>query len=82
MTSGNRLLPVETSIRISEQANNQRLHDICDKSGLTDCIEAPSQKLFIGSRTRTATVEAVIAAAYYDGGMEAAEHVLRTLKIT
>ena len=64
------------------QAGNQHLQHVCDASGLTPCIEGnPSQKTWVSPKTKTATVEAVIAAAHYDGGMEAAEAVILNLKI-
>lgn len=74
------------SHRIHTQAGNQRLHDICDASGLTPCIHhgawaADRARFMIGPKTKTATVEAAIAAAHLDGGMEAALGVIRHLKI-
>ena len=72
----------QITYRIDTLAGNQHLHDVCDASGLTPCIQNnPSQKAMLGVKTKTATVEAVIAAVYYDGGMEAAEAAIRHLKI-
>lgn len=72
------------SYRIATQAGNQHLHDVCDTSGLTPCIHhsaAANSKFMIGPKTKTATIEAVIAAVHFDGGMEAALAVIRHLKI-
>ncbi|KAK7752909.1 hypothetical protein SLS62_005068 [Diatrype stigma] len=74
----------EMTYRISTQAGNQHLHDVCDAAGLTPCIHhsaSEKSKFMIGPKTKTATVEAVIAAVHFDSGMEAALAVIRHLKI-
>ncbi|RYP44948.1 hypothetical protein DL769_011489 [Monosporascus sp. CRB-8-3] len=66
--------------RISARSRNARLQEICDGSGLTACIQNnPSQGGVVQPRTKTATVEAVVAAAHCDGGMPAAQTVMLNL---
>ncbi|RYP18044.1 hypothetical protein DL765_004160 [Monosporascus sp. GIB2] len=68
--------------RISARTRNVRLQEVCDDSGLTACIQNnPSQGWMVQPRTKTAAVEAVVAAAHCDGGMPAARTVMLKLGI-
>ncbi|KAH9887762.1 ribonuclease III domain-containing protein [Xylariomycetidae sp. FL2044] len=62
--------------------SNDNLARACDDSGLTKCINGnPSQDGRVFPRTKSATVEAVIASAYLDGGEAAAKTVMRHLRL-
>ncbi|KAI0017534.1 ribonuclease III domain-containing protein [Xylariomycetidae sp. FL0641] len=72
----------QINTRMTIAVNNTRLADLCDRSGLTACVHKNnSQQQHVAPRTQAATVEAVVGAAYLDGGMQAARTVIRSLKI-
>ncbi|KAI3556538.1 hypothetical protein CABS01_03676 [Colletotrichum abscissum] len=58
---------------IQLKLNNARLVGVFDMVGFLECLGLnPSQGLSIGPRTKADTIEAIIGAAYLDGGFEAA----------
>ncbi|KAF9871128.1 hypothetical protein CkaCkLH20_11297 [Colletotrichum karsti] len=68
---------------LAQKINNKRfLAAICDKAGLTDCINQNlSQKNGVPERVKANTVEAVIAAVLLDGGHGAALKVMLHLGV-
>ncbi|KAK1472398.1 hypothetical protein CCUS01_05782 [Colletotrichum cuscutae] len=67
---------------IQLKLNNARLVEVFDMVGFLECLSLnPSQGLFIGPRTKADTIEAIIGAAYLDGGFEAARLVATNLHI-
>ncbi|KAI1485509.1 hypothetical protein F5X96DRAFT_324899 [Biscogniauxia mediterranea] len=71
-----------TSNLLRAMVSNYQLATACDNSGLTECInQNPSQVGLISPRTKADTVEAVIGAAYKDGGLDAARRVMNKLKL-
>ncbi|KAI1505586.1 hypothetical protein F5X99DRAFT_249078 [Biscogniauxia marginata] len=71
-----------TNSLLLAHVGNFRLATICDDSGLTACInQNPSSRGFVSPRTKADTIEAVIGAAYRDGGLEAARLVMKRLKL-
>ncbi|KAI0473353.1 ribonuclease III domain-containing protein [Xylariaceae sp. FL0804] len=72
----------ETNAVITGSLNNKRLARICDTSGLTASINQDrSSQGQLGIRAQASTVEAVVGAAYLDGGYEEARVVIRNLNI-
>ncbi|KAE9566608.1 hypothetical protein CGMCC3_g17234 [Colletotrichum fructicola] len=70
----------ETNARIQTHASNARLASLCDDIGLTRCIERNvSQQGMVPQSIKSATMEAVLGAAFKDGGMEAAYQVMQHL---
>lgn len=64
---------------MSSLTSNANLDRVGRDLGLTRFISNnPSQHNVVNPTTMTATVEAIIAAAYLDGGVEAANAVINT----
>ncbi|KAI0593945.1 ribonuclease III domain-containing protein [Biscogniauxia sp. FL1348] len=71
-----------TANLLRAMVSNYQLATVCDNSGLTECInQNPCQVGLISPRTKADTVEAVIGAAYRDGGLDAARQVMKKLKL-
>ncbi|KAJ0160341.1 hypothetical protein CTA2_8131 [Colletotrichum tanaceti] len=72
----------EIDDRIKYCVSNDRLAQIFDEVGLASCIcQNPSQGIHVGSRTKSATVEAIIGAVAMDGGLQAAREVAQNLGV-
>ncbi|KAF6818366.1 RNase [Colletotrichum musicola] len=72
----------DTNTRIQVHASNARLASLCDDIGLTGCIERNvSQQGLVSQSVKSATVEAVLGAAFKDGGMGAAQQVMQHLRL-
>ncbi|CAJ2512787.1 Uu.00g009060.m01.CDS01 [Anthostomella pinea] len=72
----------QTNHHVSTLANNETLSQICDGSGLTACVNGnPAQRGVVPPKTKAAAVEAVVGAAYMDGGLPAARIVMTSLNI-
>lgn len=71
----------ETNDRLKEIGGNNRLESLCDAIGLTPLINASPGARFIAGTTKSATVEAIVSAAYKHGGIACAVEVMRNLNI-
>ncbi|OBR06670.1 RNase [Colletotrichum higginsianum IMI 349063] len=72
----------EIDDRIKYCVNNDRLAQIFDEAGLASCInQNPSQGIHVGSKTKSATIEAIIGAVAMDGGLQAAREVAQNLGV-
>ncbi|TQN69510.1 Ribonuclease 3 [Colletotrichum shisoi] len=68
--------------RIKYCVNNDRLAQIFDEVGLASCInQNPSQGILVGSKTKSATIEAIIGAVAMDDGLQAAREVAQHLGV-
>ncbi|KAK2730150.1 ribonuclease III [Colletotrichum kahawae] len=72
----------EMNRRVVTLANNARLESLCDNSGLTRCINvSPVNGGVVSRDNKSATVEATVAAVFFDAGIDAAERVMENLGI-
>ena len=71
----------ETNRRIQELAGNDKLATICDATALTGLINLSPTDRSVGFKTKTATVEAMVGAAYKHGGIVCATQVMQALRI-
>lgn len=71
----------DTNTRIQSEANNERLISLCDSNGLTSLIKLSAGASRAATRTKSATVEALVGAAYRHGGVECAAKVMRNLDV-
>ncbi|KAK6225459.1 hypothetical protein QIS74_01506 [Colletotrichum tabaci] len=72
----------EIDDRIRRCVNNDYLVRIFDEVDLATCInQNPSQGIHVGSRTKSATIEAIIGAVAMDGGLQAAREVAQHLGV-
>jgi hypothetical protein len=60
---------------------NKRLESLCDATGLTPLINLSPTDLFVGGTTKSATIEAIVGAAYKHGGITCAVEVMQNLSI-
>ncbi|KAK7457553.1 hypothetical protein Landi51_01686 [Colletotrichum acutatum] len=68
--------------QLQRAVNNVRLAEIFDTFDFLECLNLnPSQGRAIGARTKADTIEAIIGAAYLDGGLDAARLVATRLGI-
>ncbi|WPH03111.1 Hypothetical protein R9X50_00598600 [Acrodontium crateriforme] len=69
--------------RTTVDLSNQRMAQICDENGLTQCINRNRSQLTseLGAKTKSAVTTAMIGAAYMSGGLDMAERVIRRLGI-
>ncbi|KAI1264034.1 ribonuclease III domain-containing protein [Xylariaceae sp. FL1019] len=74
-----------TTNRIQTLANNDRLAQLCDLSGLTGCIRNNSARWnMVSARTKATTLEAVVGAVFLDAGIQgiaAAKRVMLALDV-
>ncbi|KAI5922187.1 hypothetical protein F4810DRAFT_711792 [Camillea tinctor] len=71
-----------TAVLLRTVVSNYQLATTCDNFGLTECInQNPSGAGVVSPRTRADTVEAIIGAAFRDGGLDAARQVVKRLKL-
>jgi dsRNA-specific ribonuclease len=71
----------QTSQQIQTIGNNEALASLCDSAGLTPFINRNPSDLYTAPRTKAATIEAVVGAAYKHDGMICAAQVMRNLNI-
>lgn len=71
----------ETNDRLKEIGGNNRLESLCDATGLTPLINLSPGARFVAGTTKSATVEAIVGAAYKHGGIACAVEVMRNLSI-
>ncbi|KAI0914732.1 ribonuclease III domain-containing protein [Ustulina deusta] len=72
----------ETATVLQRAVNNSRFAFLCDKTGLTACVNHnPSQGGTVSPRTRADTLEAVIGAVYQDGGIDSARAAMQSLQV-
>ncbi|KAK3053824.1 hypothetical protein LTR09_005104 [Extremus antarcticus] len=75
----------ETNIRLQNLAKNERLATLCDSTGLTRLVKLSNAAVYagagVGTRTKSATIEAVIGAAYLHAGIDCAVQVMRNLTV-
>ncbi|KAI1421007.1 ribonuclease III domain-containing protein [Xylaria sp. FL1777] len=72
----------DTVTILQRAVNNSRFAILCDRAGLTACINCnPSQRGSVSPRTRADTLEAVIGAVYKDSGIDSARSVMESLQI-
>ncbi|KAF2723973.1 hypothetical protein K431DRAFT_291891 [Polychaeton citri CBS 116435] len=72
----------ETNHRIQHAGSNSNLARVCDDRELTAAINGnPAQQGFIPATIKTATVEALVGAAYLTGGIGDAATVMENLGV-
>ncbi|KAK5711686.1 hypothetical protein LTR17_018267 [Elasticomyces elasticus] len=71
----------QTNGRLSTVARNERLTTLCDSTGLTCFINLSPGDISVGTRTKSATLEAIVGAAYVHDGMNCAIQVMQNLGI-
>ncbi|KAI1356878.1 ribonuclease III domain-containing protein [Xylaria sp. FL0043] len=72
----------DTAATLQRTVNNSRFASLCDKTGLTACVNSnPSQGGSVSPRTRADTLEAIIGAVYQDGGIDSARSVMQSLQV-
>jgi hypothetical protein len=71
----------ETNDRLQEIGGNKRLESLCDATGWTPLINLSPSARFVAGTTKSATVEAIVGAAYKHGGIACAVEVMRNLSI-
>ncbi|KAI1734338.1 ribonuclease III domain-containing protein [Xylaria scruposa] len=71
----------ETTQNLNSLTNNRRFASKCRETGLEGCINDNQHRGFVSSRTLADTLEAVIGAVYFDGGIDSAKLAMQSLRI-